>query len=183
MYIHTSIYVHSSLMLIFLNCRKPPNWDTAGDSVELLHIRNKREHNDMLQLQEEMLETAKQNAVINANRNVQLHKQQTKLRRRLIEVNNFIKDCSDKRHLSEKKVEEEMQTHAKLQADIVEHTKSIEELIEFRNELKKTVVEFEPYESVVKEVVEMSDIFESVKDCMGRCDALSKLRFFCICFL
>lgn len=41
--------------------------------------------------------------------------------------------------------------------------------------LKATVKEFEPYEKVLQEVVDKSDIFVSVKDCMDRCDALSKI--------
>lgn len=44
----------------------------------------------------------------------------------------------------------------------------------FRGVLKDTVKEFEPYERVLQEVVDKTDIFISVKDCMDRCDALSR---------
>lgn len=45
----------------------------------------------------------------------------------------------------------------------------------FRETLKATVKEFEPYERVLKDVVAKSPMFTSVNDCIHRCDALSKL--------
>uniref|UniRef100_A0A1B0G9U3 DUF4200 domain-containing protein n=1 Tax=Glossina morsitans morsitans TaxID=37546 RepID=A0A1B0G9U3_GLOMM len=96
-----------------------------------------------------------------------------KLRKRFIEVNSFIKDCVDKKRIAEKKVAEETAQHEILRSVITKYTRSIEELSKFREELKATVKEFEPYEKVLQEVVEKSDIFQSVKDCMDRCDALT----------
>ncbi|KAL9880485.1 coiled-coil domain-containing protein 42 like-2-like [Glossina fuscipes] len=151
---------------------KPPNWDSAGDSVELLYIRNEREHAAMLRLQTEMLENSKKQQASNAKRIRKLYKIHSKLRKRFIEVNSFIKDCVDKKRIAEKKVAEETAQHEMLRSVITKYTRSIEELSKFREELKATVKEFEPYEKVLQEVVEKSDIFQSVKDCMDRCDAL-----------
>ncbi|XP_061400048.1 coiled-coil domain-containing protein 42 like-2-like [Musca vetustissima] len=151
---------------------KPPNWDSAGDSIELLYIRNEREHAAMMRLQEEMLENAKTQSAGNAARIRKLYKIHANLRKRFIEVNNFIKDCGDKKRMAEKKVAEETAMHEELKEQIAKYKTSIEELTHFRDVLKATVKEFEPYEKVLEEVVEKSDIFESVKDCMDRCDAL-----------
>uniref|UniRef100_A0A1A9W2I6 DUF4200 domain-containing protein n=1 Tax=Glossina brevipalpis TaxID=37001 RepID=A0A1A9W2I6_9MUSC len=151
---------------------KPPNWDSAGDSVELLYIRNEREHSAMLRLQAEMLENSKKQSSSNAKRIRKLYKTHSKLRKRFIEVNSFIKDCVDKKRVAEKKVAEETAQHEMLRSVISKHTKSNTELSSFRETLKSTVKEFEPYEKVLQEVVEKSDIFVSVKDCMDRCDAL-----------
>ena len=153
---------------------KPPNWDSAGDSIELIFIRNEREHEAMLRLQDEMLENSKRQAASNASRTRRLYKTQQNLRKRFIEVNSFIKDCLDKKRIAENKIQEESLLHANLQKQIDHFKTSISELTRFREKLKATVDEFEPYERVIKEVVEQSDIFESVKDCMDRCDALSK---------
>ncbi|KAI8117806.1 hypothetical protein FF38_00148 [Lucilia cuprina] len=151
---------------------KPPNWDSAGDSVELLFIRNEREHAAMLRLQEEMLENAKRQTASNASRIRKLYKIHGDLRKRFIEVNSFIKDCVDKKRIAEKKVAEEMAMQEVIKEDIKKYKNSIEELAQFREVLKATVKEFEPYEKVLQEVVDKSDIFVSVKDCMDRCDAL-----------
>ncbi|XP_067636189.1 cilia- and flagella-associated protein 73-like [Eurosta solidaginis] len=151
---------------------KPPNWDSAGDSIELLYIRNEREHSIMLRLQEEMLENSKRQAASNASRIRKLYKIQANLRKRFIEVNSFIKDCNDKKRVAEKKVAEEMALHDELAEGIEKFKRAICELDEFREVLKATVDELEPYETVIQEVVEKSEIFDSVKDCMDRCDAL-----------
>uniref|UniRef100_A0A1A9W1Z0 DUF4200 domain-containing protein n=1 Tax=Glossina brevipalpis TaxID=37001 RepID=A0A1A9W1Z0_9MUSC len=151
---------------------KPPNWDSSGDSVELLYIRNEREHAAMLHLQEEMLENSKKQSAGNAKRIRKLYKIHGKLRKRFIEVNSFIKDCADKKRVAEKKVVEETAQHEMLKSDITKCTETIAELSSFRENLKSTVKEFEPYEKVLEEVVEKSDIFLSTKDCMDRCDAL-----------
>ncbi|TMW39768.1 hypothetical protein DOY81_015152, partial [Sarcophaga bullata] len=151
---------------------KPPNWDSAGDSVELLFIRNEREHETMLHLQGEMLENAKRQSASNASRIRKLYKIQSDLRRRFIEVNSFMKDCNDKKHIAEKKVAEETAMQEEIRKNIKKYKSSIGELSRFREVLKDTVKEFEPYERVLQEVVDKSDIFISVKDCMDRCDAL-----------
>ncbi|XP_017470864.1 PREDICTED: kinetochore protein Nuf2-like [Rhagoletis zephyria] len=151
---------------------KPPNWDSAGDSIELLYIRNEREHSVMLRLQDEMLENSKRQAANNASRIRKLYKIQANLRKRFIEVNSFIKDCDDKKRVAEKKVAEETALHAELAENIQKFKRAIAELNEFREVLKATVDELEPYETVIQEVVEKSEIFDSVKDCMDRCDAL-----------
>ncbi|XP_053948024.1 kinetochore protein Nuf2-like [Anastrepha obliqua] len=151
---------------------KPPNWDSAGDSIELLYIRNEREHSAMLRLQDEMLENSKRQAASNANRIRKLYKIQANLRKRFVEVNSFIKDCDDKKRIAEKKVAEETALHAELTENIEKFKSAISELNEFRDVLKTTVNELEPYETVIQEVVEKSELFDSVKDCMDRCDAL-----------
>ncbi|XP_075155800.1 coiled-coil domain-containing protein 42 homolog [Haematobia irritans] len=151
---------------------KPPNWDSAGDSIELLYIRNEREYAAMMRLQEEMLANAKSQAASNSARIQKLYKIHANLRKRFIEVNSFIKDCMDKKRVAEKKVAEETAMHEEMRKKIEKYKESIAELSNFRDVLKATVKEFEPYEQVLQEVVEKSDIFESVKDCMDRCDAL-----------
>lgn len=128
----------------------------------------------MLRLQDEMLENSKRQAASNASRIRKLYKIHAHLRKRFIEVNNFIKDCEDKRRVADKKIAEETALHAELAENIEKFKRAISELAEFREVLKATVDDLEPYETVIQEVVEKSEIFDSVKDCMDRCDALSK---------
>ncbi|XP_030377385.1 uncharacterized protein LOC115626226 [Scaptodrosophila lebanonensis] len=151
---------------------KPPNWDSPGDSIEMLFISNQREYEQMCVLKSEVFKNAKRQAEINCTRIQKMYKTQDRLRKRFIEVNSFIKDCADKRRSAEKAIQHESELHEELTGGIDECNSSIKELDAFRNDLKRTVKEFEPYERVLDDVVKVSDIFESPKDCMDRCDAL-----------
>ncbi|XP_017042725.1 uncharacterized protein LOC108089120 isoform X2 [Drosophila ficusphila] len=153
-------------------CDIPPNSDSAGDSIELIFVNNLREHDAMLKLQDEMLASAKRQSKVNSSRVRNMYKIQERLRRRFIEVNSFIKDCADKKRIAEKTVHMETLYHKELGDGIENFKDSIGELKDFREALKATVKEFQPYEKVLDDVVKVSDIFVSPKDCMDRCDAL-----------
>lgn len=160
--------------LFVTSCRIPPNSDSAGDSIELIYVNNLREHEAMLKLQEEMLTSAKRQTKLNSARVRNMYKIQERLRRRFIEVNSFIKDCADKKRVAEKTAQAETLNHKELGEGIESFKDSIGELKAFREALKATVQEFQPYEKVLDEVVKVSDIFVSPKDCTDRCDALSE---------
>lgn len=98
--------------------------------MELLFIRNEREHAAMLRLQEEMLENAKRQTSSNADRIRTLNKTHDFLRKRFIEVNSFIKDCVDKKRIAEKKVAEETAMHEVVKENIKKYKSSIQELCE-----------------------------------------------------
>ncbi|XP_068145883.1 cilia- and flagella-associated protein 73-like [Drosophila tropicalis] len=151
---------------------KPPKADSAGDSIELLFIHNTREHDAMVELQKEMLDNAKRQTEKNSARVRKMYKIQDRLRKRFISVNSFIKDCMDKKRNAEKTINAEKALHVELSESIEKFKISIDELGTFRAALKATVEEFQPYEKVLDEVVKVSDIFVSPKDCMDRCDAL-----------
>ncbi|XP_023172550.1 uncharacterized protein LOC111600582 isoform X2 [Drosophila hydei] len=126
----------------------------------------------MLKLQEQMLVNSKRQSEINERRVKHMYKTQEELRQRFIDVNSFIKDCGDKKRIAEKAINDEMALHEELSEDIKNFKTSISELTTFREALKGTVEELQPYEKVLEEVVSVSDIFVSPKDCMDRCDAL-----------
>lgn len=139
-----------------------------------MYVQNAREHEKMLELQKEMLHNSKKQAEINKERVKEMYATQEKLRERFIDVNTFMKDCADKKRLAEKAIAAETQLHKELNEDIDRFKTSIKELTAFREALKGTVEEFQPYEKVLDEVVKISDIYVSPKDCMDRCDALSE---------
>ncbi|KAH8255637.1 hypothetical protein KR038_007728 [Drosophila bunnanda] len=151
---------------------KPPNWDSAGESIEMLYIANLREYDAMKQLQSQLLREAKRQSAMNVHRIRKMVKIQDRLRKRFVEVNGFIKDCADKKHSADKSIREETVHHEELTNEIDVFKTSIGELSTFRNDLKATVAKFQPYEQVLEEVVQVSDIFVSTKDCIDRCDAL-----------
>ncbi|KAH8377636.1 hypothetical protein KR093_006351, partial [Drosophila rubida] len=151
---------------------KPPNWDSAGDSVEMLYIANSRENEAMQVLQRQLLEEAQRQTELNHQRIAQMYRMQERLRKRFIEVNGFIKDCADKKRAAEKIIREQETLHDELSGGIDDYKRSINVLKAFRRDLKDTVRQFQPYERVLDDVVKISDIFVSPKDCMDRCDAL-----------
>lgn len=100
----------------------------------------------MMRLQEEMLENSKTQASINAARIKKLYKIHGNLRKRFIEVNNFIKDCADKKRIAEKKVAEETALHEELREKIEKYKTSISELSKyFFNTPKKQVRKFQSW--------------------------------------
>ncbi|KAH8412851.1 hypothetical protein KR009_006273 [Drosophila setifemur] len=151
---------------------KPPNWDSAGESIEMIYISNLREYDAMKRLQEQLLKDAQRQTTLNVQRIRKMYKIQERLRKRFVEANGFIKDCADKKRSADKCIQEETILHAEVTKEIDEFLTSIAELKSFRNALKSTVTLFQPYEKVLDDVVQVSDIFVSTKDCIDRCDAL-----------
>ncbi|XP_041451203.1 uncharacterized protein LOC111079098 [Drosophila obscura] len=151
---------------------KPPNWDSPGDSIEIMYIENLRENNAMKELQKQLLQDAKRQSLANNQRIRKMYKMQERLRKRFVEVNSFFKDCVDKKRAANKVIHEQSALHVELNKGIDSFKSSISELKAFRTDLKATVTQFQPYERVLSDVVKVSDIFVSPKDCIDRCDAL-----------
>lgn len=139
----------------------------------MLYIANQRERDAMAVLQRQLLVDAKHQAESNQQRIKKMYRMQERLRRRFISVNGFIKDCADKKRAAEKIIQLEEAMHEELTKNIDEYKRSLGVLDNFRGALKETVREFEPYERVLEQVVKVSDIYVSPKDCIDRCDALS----------
>ncbi|XP_055838223.1 uncharacterized protein LOC129906458 [Episyrphus balteatus] len=164
-------YIESKQQKKFLI--KPPNWDTVGtDSIELLAIQNEREYQSMLKLQQEMLENAKLQGEINAKRVDEIYEMQLKLRKRFAEVNEFMKECEEKKRIAQTKITEEQEKQMEMKTKIEEFKADISILADFRDIMSQTVERFEPYEKVINEVIAKTDAWSSVKDCTDRCDAL-----------
>lgn len=146
----------------------------AEDNIDLLMIQNAREHFKMVTLQNEMAENSKLQHFVNKQRVKDITKAEQELRQQFIDCNTFIKDCEKKKAETLKKIEEEKSVHSVLETKIQNLSDGIDELKDFKDVIADTVKNLEPYEKVIQEVVEKSDILKSVKDCMLRCDALSK---------
>ncbi|XP_055378546.1 uncharacterized protein LOC129610161 [Condylostylus longicornis] len=151
---------------------KPQQWDNVGDSIELISIKNEREYLAMTKLQREMMESAQRQKILNAHRIEEMYKTQKDLREKFININQFIQECETKRNKAEKKVQMQLKLQQDLKDKINKFQNDIAELTDFRDNLSVIVKEFEPYETVIEEVVAKSGILKSVKECMDRCDAL-----------
>ncbi len=111
---------------------------------------------------------------INEKRIGDMYKIQDQLRKKFIEVNEFMKDCMEKTTRSEAQIEAELKTQEKLKSEIESIENDLNELSVFEEKFKETIKEFQPYEDVFQQVIDQSEEFESFEDLMGKCDALSK---------
>lgn len=153
---------------------KEPQWDVPTELMESIVIRNSREFFDLKKLQNEMLETTKIQRNVNKIRIKEMFKIQQELRERFVKTNVFIKDCEEKTESAKNRIAENKKIQSGFDVNINKLKVKIVELTDFKAVLADTVQKMIPYETVIQEVVDQSDVLKSVSDCMARCDALSK---------
>lgn len=122
-----------------------------------------------------MREKAKVDSRLNEKRIDEMYKIQEDLREKFISVNDFIRECEEKKKKAEEKINTEIELHKKMELEIDEIKSNAKILTEFHEQLKKTTEDFRPYENVIDQVVAESKLYKSVKDLIDRCDALSEL--------
>lgn len=127
----------------------------------------------MLHLQDEMRRKLKTDEIVNDKRIRELYRMDEQLREQFISVNDFIRDCEDKKHNADEKITIETRCHEEINAEIKRIRESMATLSEFEKKLAATVEQFRPYEQVIEQVVAESDLYKNVKDMIDRCDALS----------
>lgn len=155
---------------------KEPQWDVPTELLESIVIRNTRDYYDLKNLQTDMLETTKIQRNINKIRIKEMYKIQQELRERFIKANVFIKDCEDKSELAKNRIAENKKIQSGLDANVNKLKVNISDLRDFKDVLADTVKEMSPYEIVIQEVVDQSDILKSVSDCIARSDALMEVQ-------
>lgn len=146
--------------------------------MESIVIRNSRDYYDLKNLQTEMLETAKIQRNVNKIRIKEMHKIQQELRDRFVKTNAFIKECEEKTENAKNRITDNKKIHSVIDANIDKLRAKIVELTDFKDVLADTVKRMIPYETVIQEVVNQSDVLKSVSDCIARSDALSELCVF-----
>lgn len=161
-------------LIKIISSSKEPQWDVPTELMESIVIRNTRDYYDTINLQKEMLETAKMQKNVNKIRIKEMYKIQQELKERFVKTNAFIKECEDKTQIAKNRIAENKKVQSVLDANINQLKVKNEELADFKKVLADTVNGMIPYETVINEVVAQSDVLTSVSDCMARCDALSR---------
>lgn len=128
----------------------------------------------MLVQQEAMRRQARADTLANEKRIRDIFRMDREMRERFISVNDFIRDCEEKERIAEGKIGVERAIHESIREEMANIDESLGVLEEFLKRLTATVTEFEPYERVIEEVVEKSELYKNVKDMIDRCDALSE---------
>ncbi|KAL5290617.1 CCDC42 family protein [Megaselia abdita] len=151
---------------------KEPQWDVPTELLESIVIRNSRDYYDLKNLQSEMLETTKIQRNVNKIRIKEMSKIQQELRERFVKTNVFIKECEEKTENAKNRIAENKKIQSGLDANINKLKVKIVDLNDFKEVLAGTVKRMIPYETVIQEYVDQSDVLKSVSDCMARSDAL-----------
>lgn len=127
----------------------------------------------MLNLQRELRKTVWLDGQINEKRIQRMYQIDEELREKFISANDFIRDCEEKERVADKKVTIELENHVVMEKQIEQLNDDLQVVRDFQEKLSATVDEFEPYQRVIEQVVEESELYKDVKDLIDRCDALS----------
>lgn len=151
---------------------KEPSWNAARDSLELNAIINRRENDEVRQMQARMRRNAKRDAEVNKCRTNEITDVQMKLREKFVEVSDFVRDCNAKEAIAVEKIRKELHAQQEMTTEIERLTKDIACLNAFKEELSAKVAEYSPYKEVVEQVLAETDLYKNKKDLIDRCDAL-----------
>lgn len=125
-------------------------------------------------MQAHMRRNAKRATDVNARRTNEINDIQSKLRQKFIEVSDFVRDCNAKQAVADEKIHKELQAQQEMTAEIEQLSKDIACLNEFKDVLNEKVTEYDPYKTVVEQVLQQCDLYRNKKDLIDRCDALRK---------
>jgi hypothetical protein len=85
---------------------------------------------------------------INEKRIEKMYNVQEKLRKKFIDVNEFMKDCMEKTARAENQIDLEINQQIKLNKEIENIQNDLNELSIFEEKFKETIKEFQPYEVI-----------------------------------
>lgn len=158
---------------ILCDFSKKPCWDVPREGLQHETIENEREFVEMSTQQEAFQKKAAVQRKLNERRIGDMHETQSKLREKFIKVNEFMRECVEKSVRAENQIESELKQQEKLEEEIGEIERDLNELSTFEEKFKGVIKEFQAYEDVFNEVIEESDTYESFEDLMSKSDALS----------
>lgn len=141
-------------------------------------IQNERDHGEMSKLQDSLRQQAQLDARANEERIAAVYEIKNELRKQFISVNDFIRECERKKNEAEEKLLLETKVCDEKKEEIEKITNDLITLSEFKGRLEKSVDELQRYKTVFEEVVAESECFNSLKELIDRCDALSKFQHY-----
>lgn len=149
--------------------------DIARDSIAMNAILNERDNADIAQQQENLRNEMKIKGKQNKERIDNIRKEQSELRTKFIDLNDFIRDCKAKETLAHEKILHETAIKDALEQDIIDLEGKIGNLEMFHDKFKISIDDLMSYENVLNEVVQKMELFKSKDDFLDRCDALCML--------
>lgn len=96
------------------------------------------------------------------------------LHQQFIEINAFVRDCTEKEKKASQKMDEELKKQQAITHNIQVLEGDLEKLINFKGTIEESVNEFKSFEDTVAQLVEEAEHLNTTKDFMDKCDALSR---------
>lgn len=145
-------------------------------------IDNERRNGRLLHAQQKLRDQAKIGGIRGKKRTEKVCQSQNEMRQKFIESSDFIRECNAKAKRAAQQIDEETCVGRQLDAEITELETKIDRLTEFHDRFRSAIMDLQPYEEMLDEVVDRMDLFDSKQDLLNRCDALCTLRFLKKCF-
>ena len=125
--------------------------------------------------QENMKKEVREQNKLNEFRMREQHKRlQEDIHRQFIEINAFVRDCSEKEAKATEKIEGELKKQEELTRSITSLEEDLQQLLSFKGRMEEAVNEFKCFEDTVNELVEADEHMRTPKDFMDKCDTLSE---------
>lgn len=125
--------------------------------------------------QENMKKEVREQNKLNEFRMREQHQRlQEDIHRQFIEINAFVRDCSEKEAKATEKIEGELKKQEELTRSIASLEEDLQQLLAFKGRMEEAVEEFKCFEDTVNELVEADDHMRTPKDFMDKCDTLSE---------
>lgn len=135
-------------------------------------IENERRNERLLDAQQSLRDQAKVGAKQGKKRIEKVRQQQAEMRQKFIESSDFIRECNAKAKRATQQIDEEARIERQLDEEITQLEAKIDKLTGFHGRFRSAIVDLQPYEDMLDEVVDRMDLFKSKQDLLNRCDAL-----------
>ena len=125
--------------------------------------------------QENMKKEVREQNKLNEFRMREQHKRlQEDIHRQFIEINAFVRDCSEKEAKATEKIKGELKKQEELTRSIASLEEDLQQLLAFKGRMEEAVNEFKCFEDTVTQLVEADEHIRTPKDFMDKCDTLSE---------
>ena len=125
--------------------------------------------------QENMKKEVREQNKLNEFRMREQHKRlQEDIHRQFIEINTFVRDCSEKEAKATEKIKGELKKQEELTRSISSLEEDLQQLLSFKGRMEEAVNEFKCFEDTVNELVGADEHMRTPKDFMDKCDTLSE---------
>lgn len=146
-------------------------------------IENERRNGRLLHAQQKLRDEAKIAGKRGKKRIEMVQKTQNEMRQKFIESSDFIRECNAKATQAAQQIDNETRIQNKLERETDEYEANIGRLTEFHGRFGSAIVDIQPYEQVLDDVVSRMDLFKTKEDLLNRCDALRTPIFIQISFI
>ncbi|XP_037956668.1 uncharacterized protein LOC119686225 [Teleopsis dalmanni] len=154
------------------NFRKLPDEYEIDQSPDVFYLKCAREHNLLLQEQMERIAESKKLEILNVNREIELCKQQIKLREKFVEYSKILKEVKDKGEAAKVTIANEINDLESASAKVKFCKLHMDALKMFKTQFQKTVNDYEVYDDFMNDFIKSNPVYETPDHFIAGMDAL-----------